>query len=256
MSEFRSVSDYKIGRISGNTFQHREVKYAPLDELAVFEGDIVLGTVADIEAVSKDPEVVKLVPAGITIKGDQYRWPGGEIPYYIHPEFHEPERVTEAIRHWEVNTKIRFITLTSENFNQHPNRVLFISGDGCWSYVGMQGGEQFISLGYGCTVGNAIHEIGHTVGLWHEQSREDRDDYVIINYQNIQPGYEHNFNQQIADGDDRGAYDYDSIMHYPSWAFTRNNQPTIVAKNGASIGQRNGLSPGDISAVKDIYPNL
>lgn len=256
MSEFRSSPNFKVGRISANTFQHREVKYAPLGGLAVFEGDIVLGTVAAIEAVSKKPEVMKLTPQGIAIKGSQYRWPEGKIPYRIDSNFPEPERVTKAIEHWEANTKIRFIALTSENLNQFQDRVLFISGNGCYSYVGRQGGEQEISLGAGCTLGNAIHEIGHTVGLWHEQSRGDRDQYVTINYQNIVSGMEHNFDQHITDGDDLGPYDYDSVMHYPTWAFSKNDQPTIVAKNGAPIGQREGLDAGDIAAVKAIYPNL
>ena len=256
MSEFRSSPTSKVGRISANTFQHRKVTYAAIDNLAIFEGDIVLGTVADIEAVSRNPEVMKLVPQGIAITGDQYRWPGGKIPYRIAPNFPEPKRVTKAIELWEANTNIRFIALTSENLNQFQDRVLFISGNGCYSYVGRQGGEQELSLGQGCTLGNAIHEIGHTVGLWHEQSREDRDLYVTINYQNIEPGTEHNFNQQIDDGDDIGDYDYGSVMHYPAWAFSINDQPTIVAKNGAPIGQRDGLSPGDIAAVAAIYPNI
>jgi hypothetical protein len=256
MSEFRSSPNVKVGRISANTFQHREVKYAPLGELAVFEGDIILGTVAAIEAVSKKPEVIKLAPQGIVIKGDQYRWPDGKIPYRIDLNFPNQERVTGAIAHWEAKTKIRFIALTSENLNQFQDRVIFIAGNGCYSYVGRQGGEQEISLGDGCNLGNAVHEIGHTVGLWHEQSRGDRDDYVTIEHQNIIPGTEHNFDQHITDGEDKGPYDYDSVMHYPTWAFSKNDQPTIVAKNGAPIGQRDGLSAGDIDAVKAIYPNL
>jgi len=256
MTEFRSSAYIKVGRISANTFQHQEVKYAFLGGLAVFEGDIVLGTVAAIDAVSQKPEVMKLAPQGIVITDDQYRWPDRKIPYRIDPSFPNQERVTGAIAHWEANTKIRFIALTSENLNQFQDRVIFIAGNGCYSYVGRQGGEQEISLGYGCTLGNAIHEIGHTVGLWHEQSREDRDQYVTINYQNIISGYEHNFDQHITDGDDIGPYDYGSVMHYPAWAFSKNGQPTIVAKNGAPIGQREYLSAGDIAAVAAIYPNL
>jgi hypothetical protein len=45
-------------------------------------------------------------------------------------------------------------------------------------------------------------------------------------------------------------------MHYPPTAFSVNNQPTILAKNGASIGQRTGLSAGDIAGVKLMYPDL
>ena len=119
----------------------------------------------------------------------------------------------------------------------------------------MQGGQQTISLGAGCSTGNAIHEIGHTVGLWHEQSREDRDLFVAINWQNIQTGMSAQFNQHITDGDDLGGYDYGSIMHYPRTAFSSNGQETITPTDpNAQIGQRNGLSAGDIAAVAAMYP--
>jgi hypothetical protein len=46
-------------------------------------------------------------------------------------------------------------------------------------------------------------------------------------------------------------------MHYPRAAFSSNGQDTIVpTQEGAQIGQRNGLSAGDIAAVKWMYPAL
>jgi hypothetical protein len=118
----------------------------------------------------------------------------------------------------------------------------------------MQGGNQMISIGLGCGVGQAIHEIGHAVGLWHEQSREDRDQFVRIAWENIIRDMEHNFDQHITDGDDIGPYDYDSVMHYPPTAFSSNGLDTIVALGGQAIGQRTGLSDSDVAAVLQLYP--
>ena len=55
--------------------------------------------------------------------------------------------------------------------------------------IGRQGGRQDISLGYGCGYkGVAIHEMMHALGFFHEQSRLDRDNYVNINWKNINRG--------------------------------------------------------------------
>ena len=57
------------------------------------------------------------------------------------------------------------------------------------------------------------------------------------------------------DGDDLGPYDFASIMHYPSTAFSTNSLPTIVPKisNYGVMGQRLGLSQGDVDAIQEIY---
>lgn len=121
----------------------------------------------------------------------------------------------------------------------------------------MRGNMQVISLGDGCeTMGVAVHEICHALGLWHEQSREDRDTNVRIVWANIQAGREHNFNQHITDGDDIGGYDFGSLMHYGRRAFSANGQDTIVPLGGQAIGQRSGLSAGDIAAIRSMYPQL
>lgn len=43
---------------------------------------------------------------------------------------------------------------------------------------------------------NAVvaHEFMHALGFWHEQSRPDRDEYVKIEFDNIQNGLKLNIN--------------------------------------------------------------
>ncbi|MFE0253048.1 MAG: hypothetical protein HOZ81_22255 [Streptomyces sp.] len=232
----------------------KAVQYTEVDGQPVFEGDIVLDLI-ESKQISVE-HAVALEENGVILPGQQFRWVNGLVPYEIDPALPDQARVTGAIDHWVRNTRIRFVQRTPQNAAQYPDFIRFVPGGGCSSAVGRRGNVQQITLGQGCELGAAIHEIGHAVGLWHEQSREDRDQFVTIHWANIQQGMAHNFNQHITDGDDVGAYDYHSIMHYPRWAFSANGQDTIVPRQNIEIGQRQGLSPGDCLAVRTMYATL
>jgi len=218
------------------------VWFTDVDGLALFEGDIVLGTTEVARALEDEGR-------GIAIRGEEFRWPDGLVPFTVEAVLRD--LVQSAIDHWEQQTPFRFIPRTDEE-----DFVSFEHQTGCWSYVGRQGGRQVISLGSGCGLGAAIHEIGHALGLWHEQSRSDRDQFVMVFLENVDPRQRHNFDKHIQDGIDLGTYDVGSIMHYPELAFSINDKPTILTKNGTSIGQRNGLSAGDIEAMRMVYRDL
>jgi hypothetical protein len=237
--------------VSGRNLPATRLEYAVIEGLAVFEGDIVIGTARVAEEANDDAEDDDPGTRGIVITGDKFRWPEGKIPYEIAADLPDKDRVKRAIEHWEAKTRIRFVPR-----GNHADFVTFGRGSGCRSSVGRQGGQQFVTLSDSCPTGSVIHEIGHVVGLWHEQSREDRDKNVKVHWENIIKESQHNFKQHINDGDDAIAYDYKSIMHYKRNAFGIDPAKDTLTPipTDQPIGQREGLSDRDIAAVRSIYP--
>ncbi|XP_011705002.1 PREDICTED: high choriolytic enzyme 1-like, partial [Wasmannia auropunctata] len=95
--------------------------------------------------------------------------------------------IQAAMNEYHNKTCIRFKERTNEKdyVNIVNNRT------GCSSPIGRQGGEQLVNFQTpNCLnvnrTGIATHEFMHTLGFWHEHSREDRDGYVDINTNNIQ----------------------------------------------------------------------
>ncbi len=210
----------------------------------LIEGDIIIARKEDVRI---DDEKGIIIPV---VKGR--RWPDAVLHYDWEPALENDQRILDAIAHWEKKTKIRFHK--KEN-DQRRNYVYFQTSDGCSSYIGMIGGKQPINLSPLCSRGAVIHEIGHALGLYHEHTRPDRDEYIRVNFENIEKGQKHNFlinkYSQVF-----GAYDFESIMHYSEYAFSYNNLPTIEVLEDdpkPTIGNRTELSQGDINTIQGNY---
>jgi len=65
-------------------------------------------------------------------------------------------------------------------------------------------------------LGVALHEFGHALGLWHEQSRVDRDDFIEIIWDNVKPRGRGSFSTYLQQSFSV-PYDYGSIMHYSAY---------------------------------------
>ncbi|XP_022087408.1 protein SpAN-like [Acanthaster planci] len=163
------------------------------------------------------------------------RWPQAIIPYEIDGNFGEGMRtkIREAMDWWREDTCITFEEYTPSGNPDSDHRVRFRKvASGCCSDVGMINHfPQYISLEENsCDLtGTIAHEIGHTVGWWHEHSRIDRNEYVTLRPENIQDGEEKQFVQH--DSETFGIpYDVESIMHYASTYFSKNGKLTIEPK--------------------------
>lgn len=231
----------------------RDITYLKRGGYAVVEGDILLKKIDSADTVIDNmPQAVILQRFG------GGRWPNGVLPFKISEDFSSTceYNIRAAIATWDENTQVKFLEITAENsarFADYANIIPSHSKVNS-SYVGFQGGEQIIEISNSCKKMTIAHEIGHALGLWHEQSRTDRDQYIKIIWDNISSQHLFNFNQHVKDGKDVGEYDYDSVMHYSAYAFSKNGERTIVPLNEqAKIGQRSYLSEKDIAAVDYMY---
>jgi len=213
-----------------------------------WEGDIVL-----------DPDeresTFGQVNTYASIKGG--RWPGAKVPYVITSSIGSTGRraIQQAFDQYHQKTCLKFVPRSNER-----SYISFHVGRGCSSPVGYRYGRRNdISLAGNCQqVGTTMHEIGHSIGLYHEQSRPDRDSYVRILLNNVYPSnMRFNFNKHTTQTiDSLGTpYDFASMMHYGSTAFGngRTTIQTIRSANQRLIGQRNGFSDGDVVQINKMY---
>ena len=201
-------------------------------------------------------------------RGFRRRWPNAEVLYKFDDTLHNGTKtsILRSMKEWSDVTCLKF----APQKECKGGCLLFFSGrGGCWSNsVGYKGHKKYpqrIHLKQpGCTSIRVImHEIGHAIGLWHEQSRPDRDEYITINFENIKPGREGNFRKRRWDQvDTQGlSYDYASLMQYGQGAFSKNRNSTISITNKKAheaqcsprLGAARELSYGDYTVINRMY---
>ncbi len=247
-----NTENLHVGFLTIGTSRPKLVIYEDRKGVAVFQGDIVLGATAAMQQNMGSGQG-QIEPRGIVLSGP-IQWPGATVPYEIDPNLPNSTRVTSAITEWTTKTSLQFTPHAGEQ-----DFVYFTVGSGCSSQLGHQGGKQVIQLADNCAVPQVIHELGHAIGLLHEHTRSDRDQYIQINWQNIPAIWQSQF-QNANPSQDVGVYDFCSIMHYPATADSYNNGhlPVFQETNSCPVcmpGRATALSPGDVAAVGLLYPN-
>nr|BAE97359.1 hatching enzyme [Plecoglossus altivelis altivelis] len=175
-----------------------------------------------------------------------------EVPYVIDRLYQENEKnyIEYSMRDFAVKTCVRFVPRQDQDMYLH-----IVPKTGCFSGIGCYGDKQTVSLSKaGCLQKYIIqHELIHALGFYHEHTRSDRDDYVRINWDNV-----NSYSDFVKEDTNNlnTPYDYSSIMHYEKYAFARDkSMPSItpIPDPNVVLGQRVGMSAIDIKRINILY---
>ncbi|MDH7445009.1 M12 family metallopeptidase [Aquimarina sp. 2201CG14-23] len=183
------------------------------------------------------------------------KWPNNTIIYVFDSNLsnNQIQVSLNSMQEWTTKTNIKFKERTNENYYV----TITSSGAGCncaSANLGVNGNRGRINMGIRTSEVVMIHEIGHTLGYIHEQTRSDRDNHVRILFENIQDGAASQFRKN-NNSVNIGEFDIKSTMMYGAYTFSKNGQPTIVQLDGTTHPRRRPeLSPGDITGTNQVYP--
>lgn len=220
---------------------------------------VEIGEDKDITEANKDSvhdDILKPQIQRSAINAKDKLW-HSPVPYVLEKslEMNAKGVILKAFDQFRLKSCIDFKPRDSEEFYISVQKL-----DGCFSYVGREQPDgQTLSIGRYCDeISTVEHEFLHALGFYHEQSRYDRDNFVNISFENIQRGFENNFEKVSRDFSTTNGvpYDYWSVMHYGKNAFSNGNGSTIITKDPRFqdvIGQRLEVSPRDVLELNLLY---
>lgn len=217
--------------------------------------------------------ILQVLEQTAALRDSVHIWPNNKVYYQISSSFSEQAKkhIKAALKTWERETCVKFKLWMEESPNvlkiTNNNGGCFIRTVG-YSIASNSTSGNTINLeeNAGCTkTKEVLHQVGHALGLFHEQSRPDRDQYITINKQNINPKLWSNFKKRSS-GEVTSfgrEYDYASIMHFQLNVFSKNEGNTMAVKDKdllrkqgmkeAQIGRVETLSPLDILGMNELY---
>lgn len=226
------------------------ISYQRINGQNVFNGDMII---TDDQLSASPPKKTDVQTEG---HGQNNIWPGATIYYSISSNFNTNERsvITSAINDWANKTGLSFVSRNTGTYL----RIQRGSANNCTvGYVS----NATMNLSDPTAKGIVVHELGHAIGLHHEQLRADRDTYIDVKWNNISQSAQSSYNIMTGLNYGGTTFDFSSIMLYGSYngyGAINSSLPTTTRKNGTtwvdpSWSGSKTPSTGDVNWVKTMY---
>ncbi|XP_061722724.1 low choriolytic enzyme-like [Cydia pomonella] len=195
------------------------------------------------------------------------RWPNGEIKVYIDSDSYGDGiagRVLDTLNKFQSHDG--YLCPQVQELKEKPTEPV-----GSWLHItnpdrvrpcvhdaGVDdNGEIKVVLGYDCLKPREIlHTILHGLGFRDEVTHPQRDLFVRVMWENIQPAFRSMFRIQSVETNDAGLMEYDpmSVMHFHDRAYSLNGHPTIMPMlPGLKVEPSDELSHLDKMKIKRMF---
>lgn len=247
----------EFGIFSGPGVVNELVPFREVDGYAVTEGDIILGTVEELR--NPDPKALEEneeqrirsggAEEGLRLSDPRYLWRNKTMHYEINPNLPNQTRIQQAMQEITSKTGFKFAKRTTEtdyvHIQFHPSSAN--------SMLGRRGGRQIINIPDWAGKGTCAHELMHAMGIYHEQGRPDRDNFIRIHWSNLAPGWDAQYAKPVG-AIPVAQYDYCSIMHYSDTGGAKPGKKafTVLRQTPCRVGQRDSLSQRDIQTIRSM----
>ena len=260
------------------TALYGDIAYADSDKMPTYikmlEGEVAGKGEINGQSIGLNPSGCSVRVIFCTVSTSAYLWTGRQINYYYSPIWTEAEiqLLEPQVREWNNSGAVMKWNRIYSAPNGTGPYVLILPVSNVkycgLAPVGFQGKVAFTGGNYirvsrdnngsciNAASGTLQHEMGHVVGLQHEQSRSDRGRYVTIG---DNPG-----DSPIVSGSDITTFgrpfDYDSIMLYQSpYVYAKAPQGPyvgILPSDGRTIARKSRLTPTDVATINSIYARI